>query len=92
MWYEWIFSGIGTTILTSIGGIIVGGIAGYRIGVYSCGKQFQKAGGEAKQRQKLELSEDGGVENNRVKSCIRQKQIAGHKSKQVQIGRVTDGK
>lgn len=92
MWYEWIFSGIGTTVLTGIGGIIIGGIGGYQIGIHSHGKQYQKAGKEAKQKQELELIEDGICENNRVKNFIKQKQEAGDKSDQIQIGRVRSGR
>lgn len=92
MWYEWIFSGIGTTALTSIGGIIIGGIAGYHIGVHNCGKQFQKAGAEAKQQQKFEVIKDGIDKNNEVKNFIQQKQVAGDKSEQIQVGGITNGK
>ena len=92
MWYEWIFSGIGTTLLTGIGGVIIGGIGGYQLGINSRGKQWQKAGLEAKQRQELEVNEKDIDRNNRVKSYIRQKQKAGDKSDQIQVGRVTNGK
>lgn len=92
MWYEWIFSGIGTTILTGIGGVIIGGIGGYQIGIHSRGKQWQKAGAEAKQRQELEVNEKEIGGNNRVKSSIRQKQKAGDKSEQIQVGKITNGK
>lgn len=54
MWYEWIFSGIGTTILSGIVGVIIGGIGGYQIGIHNKGKQRQKAGDDAKQQQELD--------------------------------------
>lgn len=92
MWYEWIFSGIGTTLLTGIGGMIIGGIGGYQIGVHSHGKQHQKAGNESKQQQELELNKKGIAENNRVKNSVRQKQKAGDKSEQIQVGKITNGK
>lgn len=92
MWYEWIFSGIGTTVLTGIGGMIIGGIGGYQIGIHSHGKQHQKAGKESKQQQELELNKNGNVENNCVKNSVRQKQEAGDKSEQIQVGKITNGK
>lgn len=92
MWYEWIFSGIGTTILTGISGMIIGGIGGYQIGIHSHGKQGQKAGAEARQQQEFEANEKDIGEKSRVKNSIRQKQKAGDKSDQTQIGRIIDGK
>ena len=32
-WDEWVFNGIGTSILTGVVGLILGGIFGYKIGV-----------------------------------------------------------
>lgn len=40
---EWIFSGIGTAILTGIVGFISGGCVGYKIGVKNAINQKQKA-------------------------------------------------
>ncbi len=48
---KWIFSGIGTEILSSIIGLIVGAFAGYRYGVHNSIKQSQKAGNNSKQTQ-----------------------------------------
>lgn len=48
---EWIFSGIGTYILSGIVGLLVGGFAGYQIGIHSKAKQKQKAGNNSNQTQ-----------------------------------------
>lgn len=48
---EWIFSGIGTYILSGIVGLLVGGFVGYRIGIRSKTKQKQKAGNNSNQTQ-----------------------------------------
>lgn len=92
MWYEWIFSGIGTTILTSVGGIIIGGIGGYQIGIHSKEKQHQKAGANAKQRQELELHDKGIDGKNRITNSVKQTQKAGNGAEQIQVGRVINGK
>lgn len=50
---EWIFSGIGTYILSVLAGLLVGGFAGYKIGIRSKVKvkQKQKAGNSSNQTQ-----------------------------------------
>jgi Na+/glutamate symporter len=50
---EWIFSGIGTAIITFIVGIIAGGTVGYKIGINkkTTTKQKQKAGKNSSQIQ-----------------------------------------
>ncbi len=50
---EWIFSGIGTAIITFIVGLISGGAAGYKIGINKkiTTKQKQKAGDNSSQIQ-----------------------------------------
>lgn len=50
---EWIFSGIGTAVITFIVGLIAGGSAGYKIGVNkkTTTKQKQKAGDNSSQMQ-----------------------------------------
>ena len=44
MWYEWVFEGIGTELVSLILGLIIGGIAGYKIGVKNHNTQTQTAG------------------------------------------------
>ena len=48
---EWIFDGIGTTIVSGIFGMIIGGGAGYYIGMQTSIKQKQKAKNNANQVQ-----------------------------------------
>ena len=52
---EWIFDGIGSTIIGTIIGLIVGGVAGgfigYNIDIKNIIKQKQKAGDNASQQQ-----------------------------------------
>lgn len=49
---EWIFDGIGTAIFSGVMGLLVGGFAGYRIGVKKTTiKQNQSAGDNANQTQ-----------------------------------------
>lgn len=55
---EWIFSGIGTEIISAIIGLIIGGVSGYKIGVRNKIKQVQKAGNNSN------LSQTGSVVNN----------------------------
>ena len=72
---QWIFSGIGTTILSSLISLVIGGFAGYRIGI-SRNKQKQKAGRNAVQVQKNSCHQED--------SRNKQEQIAGDDSFQKQ--------
>lgn len=55
---DWIFSGIGTEIISAIIGVIIGGVGGYKIGVRNRIKQVQKAGNNSN------LSQTGSIVNN----------------------------
>lgn len=46
---EWIFSGIGTSLLSAIIGFIFGGVTGYKIGIRNNIRQKQKAGDNSNQ-------------------------------------------
>ena len=49
---EWIFSGIGTYILSVLAGLLVGGFTGYKFGIRSVKvKLRQKAGNNSNQTQ-----------------------------------------
>ena len=49
---EWIFDGIGTSIITLIIGCLTGGAVGYKIGINkNSAKQRQKAGNNSSQSQ-----------------------------------------
>lgn len=92
---QWIFSGIGTEILSLIVGAVVGGLVGYKIGVTQNGRQRQKAKSSSKQRQELDMEAGKAPqskEKGAVKNTIRQTQTAGDNSEQIQIGRIHDGK
>lgn len=80
--FEWIFSGIGTSIITGIVGLIIGGISGYKVGLHKAKiKQIQSAKDDSKQ------SQTGTKYNlDNVKNTITQKQRSGNKSEQIQIG------
>ena len=56
---EWIFSGIGTSILSGIAGLLIGGGIGYRIGIHNSIRQNQKAGENSKQSQTGQIINDG---------------------------------
>ena len=89
---QWIFSGIGTEILSLGIGAIAGGLAGYKIGISRNGKQKQRAGSNSKQRQEFKLKQDSQTgETKPTKNTIRQRQKAGKNSEQVQIGEMHDG-
>ena len=48
---KWIFSGIGSEIIIAVVSLIIGGLAGYRIGINKKNKQIQKAGKDSIQVQ-----------------------------------------
>ena len=48
---EWIFSGIGTQIITFLVGAITGGFCGYKFGIHNKTKQSQNAGNNSSQTQ-----------------------------------------
>lgn len=56
---EWIFSGIGTSILSGIIGLLFGGIAGYSIGIHNKINQKQKAGDNSNQNQTGQVLNNG---------------------------------
>lgn len=59
---EWIFDGIGTELVSALIGLLVGGVAGYGIGVAITNnkiKQKQKAGDNANQVQIGQVNNNG---------------------------------
>ena len=56
---EWIFSGIGTSLLSAIIGFIFGGVTGYKIGIHNNIKQRQKAGNNSNQSQTGQIINNG---------------------------------
>lgn len=57
---EWIFSGIGTSILAGIVGLIIGGGVGYKIGIRSSIHQKQKAHDNVNQSQIGQIVKNNG--------------------------------
>jgi len=57
---EWIFSGIGTAILSGVAGLLIGGVTGYEIGVHiSIIRQNQQAKDNADQTQIGQINKYG---------------------------------
>lgn len=58
---EWIFSGIGTSLLSAIIGFIFGGVTGYKIGTRNNIRQKQKAGDNSNQNQIGQIVNNGNM-------------------------------
>ncbi len=86
MW-EWVFDGIGTELIGLLIGSVLGGFAGYKVGVSSKAKQVQKAKDHSEQKQNLNIGIHNG-ETDASKSCSTffQIQKAGNDAIQVQTG------
>ena len=78
-WYEWVFDGIGTTIIAVSCSYI-----SYKSAIKQIGKQSQVAGDNSKQKQ--ELIVEGKEDKYNVQKTIRQTQKAGKHAKQIQCG------
>ena len=92
-WFKWVFDGIGTEIISSIIGLVVGGIGGFAIGKRTKSRQIQTAGDSSKQKQSFSV-DNGDADTskkNQETSTIVQKQKAGNNSEQVQMGSVKHG-
>lgn len=84
---EWIFDGIGTELIGLAIGALLGGVAGYNIGVRSKSKQTQKAGDGANQQQTYTIGVNtDGKNNTKVNAKVNQSQTAGSNATQVQTG------
>lgn len=84
-WYEWVFDGIGTTIIGAICSFI-----GYKAAVKKMSKQSQIAGNDSKQKQEMFVDDTEGDRN--VQSTIKQTQKAGDRVEQIQCGGFRSGK
>ena len=78
-WYEWVFDGIGTTIIAAICSCI-----SYKAAVKQIGKQAQVAGDSSKQKQEM-IFESKRYDRD-VKNTINQTQKAGKHAEQIQYG------
>lgn len=54
MW-DWVFDGIGTELIGLLIGSVLGGFAGYKVGVSNKAKQVQKSKDHSKQNQNLNI-------------------------------------
>lgn len=85
---QWIFSGIGTQIVTGIVALLAGGVIGYRIRDIQIAKQKQIAGNSSNQRQELHIERNykEAICEKESHQVMNQIQKAGDNSTQVQIG------
>ena len=84
-WYEWVFNGIGTTIIAAICSFI-----SYKAAVKQIGKQSQVAGDNSKQKQEMII--EGKWAEQDVQNTIKQTQKAGNHAEQIQCGGAKNGK
>ena len=84
-WYEWLFDGIGTALISAIFSLIA-----YNAAIKKIGKQSQNAGDGSNQKQEMLI--ENGDSNENVQNTIEQTQKAGKNSKQVQVGKINNGK
>ncbi|MBP5405620.1 hypothetical protein J6Z19_00530 [bacterium] len=84
-WYEWLFDGIGTALISAIFSLIA-----YNAAIKNIGKQSQTAGDGSNQKQEMVIEDSGEHEN--VQSTIKQTQKSGKNSKQMQVGKINDRK
>ena len=93
---EWFFDGFGTEIISIIISLIVGGFAGYKIGVKRTSSQNQVAGDKAKQKQIVNIDTDSseGEEDSKINKSTRivQSQKAGDYSFQEQVGEINNAR
>lgn len=87
-WYEWVFQGIGTEIIILLFGLVIGGFAGFKIGINKNGMQNQKAKDKAKQFQNIEVECDDNSERGGISGNLRQVQKADSDAEQTQVGKI----
>lgn len=83
-WYEWVFDGIGTAVISIICSFI-----SYKAAVKKMAKQSQIAGDESRQKQEMVIEDSES--NHDGQSSIKQIQRAGNNSEQVQCGGIKRG-
>lgn len=84
-WYEWVFDGVGTTVIAAICSFI-----SYKAAVKQIGKQSQVAGDNSKQKQEMIIEGKGDKQD--VQNNIKQTQKAGNHVEQIQCGGFKNGK
>lgn len=81
---QWIFSGVGTSLL----GFICGGFVGYKIRDLQITRQVQKAGNNSNQIQELNntvTDQVASYEKRDYLAIVNQSQVAGNDSTQIPI-------
>lgn len=81
---EWVFSGIGTQIISYLITAGLSAFIGYKIGVKNTVKQIQKAGENSKQHQVSTVKNLSSIEHK--VTTLTQIQESGNNSSQKQIG------
>lgn len=87
-WIKWFLDGLGTELISLIIGALFGGTVGFRIGKHKRKlHQVQEAGMESEQYQKGSFRQKShNPKSEDAISFFTQKQTAGDRSKQTQIG------
>ena len=89
-WIKWFFDGLGTELISLAGGAIIGGIIGFRVGRRTTKfTQTQETGVESEQYQKGKSAQKSHGHKAKDKDIVEtfiQRQKAGDRSKQTQIG------
>ena len=84
-WYEWVFDGIGTTLIGAVCSFI-----GYKAAVRKMSKQSQIAGDGSKQNQEMTIQ---SLDDDKCsQSTIVQSQKAGNNVEQIQCGGIKSEK
>ena len=83
---QWIFSGVGTELLS----LIVGVLLGYKIKSVEVARQIQRSGNNSEQRQEMYAGKDSTFKGEKKNdySFLSQSQVAGDNSTQMQIGSI----
>lgn len=89
---DWFFDGIGTEIISTIFGLMIGGTVGYKIGVKRTVRQIQKARDGSTQKQESKNNNRINVPISKSETRIRQTQKAGNNAVQTQIGEINNDK
>ena len=91
-WIKWFFDGLGSQLIGLAIGSILGGITGFHIGKHKS-KFIQQQDGGIESEQYQNGSSQHKNNNDKSEDVVvsfTQKQTAGNKSKQTQIGRQDD--
>lgn len=90
-WIKWFFDGLGTELISLVIGAFLGGTIGFRIGKNK--RKFiqqQEGGAESEQYQRGNSQSKMSNKVEDTTTFFTQKQTAGDKSKQTQIGEQKD--